>query len=287
MRKRKCGIIILGVWLLLALTGCGDTKETARAEEAEMTENTIEEEETTAAEVETETQNAEKEITSSQSVLRESDTITWFNAAGAVLIYLNGWDYRIYGGIPEGETSALISQQLLDGSWGVSDRESAKDTMEWLLSSGHNASLLKDLAHFEEEGLGEVAREDRAVFLYENWDISEEMAKLYAKCYELYEAGEEDIIIGWDYSRASNLFSWYYLAGYYTREEALDGSLAAAREIQQHFDSWDEFMDSYFLGYEYWAEESSGERQLVYRMLRSMEDGPYRVDWNLDLEKSW
>ena len=302
MRKKKYKSVLLGILLVLVLVGCGNTKETGKPEESEMTVETAAEEE--AIEIQGQTQGTQEEVTnidteglkefvsedetiSAVESAKEPDTIAWFNAAGAVLTYLNGWDYQIYGGMPEGKTTALISQQLLDGYWGVTDRETAENNMKWLLSSGHNAALLEDLAYFESEGLGEVAAQKRAAFLYENWDISEEMASLYAKCYERYEAGEDDIIIGWDYSRAFNLLSWYYLAGYYSKEEALDISLVAGWEIQEHFDSWDEFMESYFLGYEYWSEESSGERRLVYKKLKDMEDGPYTINWNLNLKKSW
>ena len=46
-------------------------------------------------------------------------------------------------------------------------------------------------------------------------------------------------------------------------------------------------MDSYFIGYEYWAEESSDERRAVYEDLKAASDSPFNVDWNLEFEKTW
>lgn len=92
---------------------------------------------------------------------------------------------------------------------------------------------------------------------------------------------------GWDYSRAMSLLGFYYLAGYYTEEESLDYSLDLAKDIQNHFDSWDSFMESYFIGYEYWAGEDSDDRREIYEELKSSSDIPFQLDWNMTLEKTW
>ena len=79
----------------------------------------------------------------------------------------------------------------------------------------------------------------------------------------------------------------YYLAGYYTEEEALDASLALAAEIQSSFDSWDSFMESYFVGYEYWSEENSDERRQIYEDIKASADNPFVLEWGMTLEKTW
>ena len=84
-----------------------------------------------------------------------------------------------------------------------------------------------------------------------------------------------------------NLLGFYYLAGYYTEQEALDLSLELATQIQPLYASWDELIDSYLRGYEYWAEESSDERRAVYEDLKSRPDNPFAVDYNTVLEKTW
>lgn len=59
------------------------------------------------------------------------------------------------------------------------------------------------------------------------------------------------------------------------------------KTIQNTFDSWDSFMESYFAGYEYWSEESGDERRNIYENLKSSSDNPFLLDWNTALEKSW
>ena len=97
----------------------------------------------------------------------------------------------------------------------------------------------------------------------------------------------EKAIDGWDYCRALNLLGYYYTAGYYTDTEALDKSLEIAQKVQEEFGSWDELIDSYMVGYEYWGEESSDERKAVYEELKGKEDNPYTVDFKMTLEKTW
>ena len=60
-----------------------------------------------------------------------------------------------------------------------------------------------------------------------------------------------------------------------------------AKKAQKEFSSWDEFYESYFAGYEYWAGESSDERRAVYEEIKEAENSPFLLDWNLTLEKTW
>lgn len=46
-------------------------------------------------------------------------------------------------------------------------------------------------------------------------------------------------------------------------------------------------MESYFIGYEYWADESSAERRELYEQIKSAGDSPFSVDFNTTLEKDW
>lgn len=221
------------------------------------------------------------------SVVETTDTIQWFNNTCAVLTAVNSWDYTIFGGLPANEASKQITQALLDSWWGVTDRASADETMDWLLAEGHRASFTDDMEYLEQAGAGEVPAEERVDFFLENFDIDVEEAENYAVWYGFYETYGDNALLGWDYSRAMSILGNYYLSGYYTEAEALDKSMEVAKMIQESFDSWDDFMESYFVGYEYWAEESSEERRGIYEEMKAQADSPYNVDWNLTFEKTW
>lgn len=51
--------------------------------------------------------------------------------------------------------------------------------------------------------------------------------------------------------------------------------------------SWDEFYESYFAGYEYWSEESSDERRAIYDEINGEAHSPFQLDWDLTFEKTW
>ena len=221
------------------------------------------------------------------STVEITDTIRWFNASYAVLTELNGWDYGRFGGLAANDDSMAKVQGMLNDSWDVTDRASADETLDWILTEGHRLSFQEDMQTFEEVGIADVGPEERVPLILDNFYLDEDEAQMCADWYSWYEQYGADAVAGWDYCRAMNLLSFYYIAGYYTEQEALDKSMEIAAQMQPLFGSWDELMDSYLRGYEYWAEESSDERRGVYEDLKSRSDNPYVVDYNMTFEKTW
>lgn len=221
------------------------------------------------------------------SKVKTSDTVQWFNNTYAILTVLNERDYTVYTGGPANTVSKMQAEVVLENSWSVTDRATADETLQWLLDEGHRLSLAEELEMLAELGLADIPETQRAETILEYYDLEETLAEQYAKWFSLYEQYGSDAAAGWDYSRAMWLLGYYYLAGYYTQEEALDQSLSLAKTIQSTFDSWDGFMESYFAGYEYWSEESSDDRREIYESLKSADDNPFRLDWNTPLEKTW
>lgn len=216
-----------------------------------------------------------------------TDTILWMNGTYAVLTTLNGHDYSIFGGTAPDSDCVETHKKMLDRQWGVTDRASADESLDWLYNEGHRARFTEEMESLAEDGLGGIEKEERADFFCENYGMTQEEAERYARFYEAYEEKGEDAISAWDYSRVVMLLSSYYVAGYYSETEALDEALEASRMIQTKYDSWDTFTDSYMLGYEYWAEESSDYRRMVYEMLAADPDSPYSLPWNMKLVKDW
>lgn len=91
----------------------------------------------------------------------------------------------------------------------------------------------------------------------------------------------------WDYSRAMSNLGFYYLAGYYTIDEALDKALETAKKIQSSFVSWDAYNENYMTGYCAWSGSDGKERREVIEGLKGSAFNPYAVDWNLTLKKTW
>ena len=217
-----------------------------------------------------------------------TDTLRWFNAAYAVLIDLNGRDFNLFGGIPANDDSKTIMQAGLADSWGVEDRTSADENIDWILSEGHRVDFAENMKALEDAGVtADTSTEDLAALLKDEYDFEDETANSFARAFGVYTEHGADAIAAWDYSRAMYLLSAYYHAGYYTEQEALDKSLEVAQTIQSMYESWDDFMDSYLWGYDYWAEEESTERREIYNKLKAQSDSPFRFDFKMNQEKTW
>ncbi|MDE6386877.1 MAG: DUF1266 domain-containing protein [Lachnospiraceae bacterium] len=94
--------------------------------------------------------------------------------------------------------------------------------------------------------------------------------------------------------RVNQLYAAYYVCGFMDYEEAMDASLENSIVLQQMYDSWEEMMDAYMLGFQFWKgdlkmtdDSPTIERYHYYTMLHSLEDNPYNMDWNMELKKSW
>lgn len=216
-----------------------------------------------------------------------TNTVKWFNASYAILTEINKWDYNRFGGLPANEETKAEIRGYLDDWWGVTDRESADETVEWLLTEGHRIGFAEDMRSMEEDGIEDIPEDQRAAFLLDNYDMDEDTAKFRVKLYPFYEKYGDHAIDGWDYCRTLNLAGFYYIAGYYTEQEALDLSMETAEKVQKVFESWDELVESYMRGYEYWMNKSADKRRAVYADLKTRRDNPYAVDYMLVMTKSW
>ena len=142
-------------------------------------------------------------------------------------------------------------------------------------------------------GLLEVDRKDFLDKLSEKEEV--ENPGRYVIAYLMHQNDvDPEYITAWDLCRVNQLYADYYLCGYMTYEEAMDASLENSLVLQGMYDSWEEMMDAYMLGYQFWqgdlavSEDSPTlKRYHYYEMLDGMPDGPYTLDWDLKLKKSW
>ena len=117
----------------------------------------------------------------------------------------------------------------------------------------------------------------------------------YVVAYYMYHAGiGAEYIAAWDFCRVNQLYADFYLCGFMDYGEAMDASLENSLRLQKMYDSWEEMMDAYMLGYQFWqgdlaiTEDSpTRERFSYYEMLKESNDSPYELDWNMELKKSW
>ena len=214
-----------------------------------------------------------------------SNVLLWINGTYAVLTELNGNDYTLLGGIELTQANQNGTILSLEQAWGVTDRATADTTIDWLLTEGHRVGYAGLMEALDELGAAEMTEDALVAYLNSNYSFTSDDEPVYlARSYSYYRTYGSGAIDGWDYCRAMSLAGWYYTAGYYTEEEAMQKSLEIAEIIQARFSSWDEMMDSYLMGYEYWSSTSSEQRRTVYEEIKARENSPFSLDWNLPLE---
>lgn len=221
------------------------------------------------------------------------ETIQWFNASYAALTYSNGWDWQLVGGLEPTEDNAALADMMLRSSWSVRDAESARETVDSLIAEGHREKCREYMEQLEEWGLLDAGQEKLLDKLSQLG--AEENPGRYVIAYQMHQNKiSPEYIAAWDLCRANQLYADYYLCGYMSYEEAMDASLENSLVLQGMYSSWEEMMDAYLVGYQFWngdlavtADSPSLRRYHYYEMLRDLPDGPYSLDWNLDLKKDW
>lgn len=227
-------------------------------------------------------------------------TVLWFNASYAPSTQSNksfGTDWKLVGGMNATEYNAEFNQQILNRDWNITDAASALETVENLKKDGHRKTfrncenVLADLGILDAD---ETTFADTLSKLIEADQLEGNVFR-YILVYSLHQNGlDADCIAAWDLCRANMLYADFYICGYMTYEEAMDASLENSLILQGMYSSWEEMMASYLLGYQFWkgdllTEEDSPtqQRYQCYLELLEMENGPYTLDWNTELKKSW
>lgn len=237
-----------------------------------------------------------------ESALRQRDvdcdTLQWFNATYAMFIEGLNRDYHFMGGTDDSsgrDRDYIVSQ--LKQSWGISDRESATETLYWLLSSGHAEGFAEDIQVMAYYGWLELPEEEMRREIMSHVDgesMTEEnmtaLADYFVREQAVYAVCGKNGIDAWDYCRFMQIAANSYYAGYLTLEESLELQLETAKAIQQQFSSWEEMNQSYLQGYIFWVDNSTAAylRERAYERLQKAEDSPYKtLDFQMTLEKFW
>lgn len=166
--------------------------------------------------------------------------------------------------------------------------EEKSDTVRWI-NATHGVLTATNQRNINIYGGEKPSSEAKHVYtesLNTWWDITNK-DQLIETVIELAETKAPQDIAAWDYSRAFSLLSQGYIAGYITREQALEMSFLIAEKIQPLYHSWDDFFEGYFKGYEMWSGNSSEIRRQSYQLLKNYENSPYNLPWNLELKKDW
>lgn len=209
-------------------------------------------------------------------------TLTFIIATSALHMYCNNWEYSDFGRGDPDDISDLADS--LKKNYYVSDKSTAALNVEWLVREGLKYEFIYVCRDLEKNG---VSGTEQALKNYLTAIYGDEAGPATAKAYLTYLEKGEHAIDGYDYSRAVTCLQWYVYAEIYTRDEALEAAFEIAKRVQKEFKSWDEYIDSYIAGSEFFYYRDMDERREMYEEIKASDFNPYEVPWNTPLTRSW
>ena len=204
--------------------------------------------------------NSEKRLTRAER---------WTLAASGVMTMKNG---EPFDQLPTQYSTKTIRIAHADW-WGIKDRRTQFERMEWLQAEGHRTALRTAVA--------------RVSALVQNIGPGEEVSltkhnEFIVNHLHLLRHSE---IIAWDYCRLICVARWGFCAEYLSRVEAWRWMQSAAAVLRRSFESWKGIGDNFVLGYRYWALDFMTDPSVfhAYERLLRWPGSPWNtVAWNID-----
>lgn len=215
-----------------------------------------------------------------------TNTMLWINGTYAVVSKINNWPMYRFGWYNPNYFFRKKCKKSLEEASGIKTESELYNTVLRLREGMHNNHALEIVIS---NGMDIISRKE----FNENMKKidSKKTVMYYTNIYNAYEKFGENAILGWDLSCAVSLCSMGYAAGLFTYEDGLERALEIGKQIQNTFDNWDSFYDSYVAGYAFWNEDDISSKYSSYKdrlkIIYDFKKDPnsfYHVDWNLDLD---
>ena len=193
-----------------------------------------------------------------------SPTLRWMNTAASILVVANHGSFRNMAGIfypgNEKRPAQIESvRRMLLKYWDIETHDTAMEEMQILLDIGMRTRYGEEMrmletryAGYSEEDLIREARQQNP-----NADEDSFLPKMLMA----YRRYGENALLGWDMGRAAFVIQSCYYAGYVSMAEVLEVGVEAGKKAQAVFHNWEEMMESYLLGGQYWQREDKGDPQ--------------------------
>lgn len=229
-----------------------------------------------------------------------SPTLRWMNTAGSILLAANGGSFRNMGGLyyPGNENCperVEQTRQMLREYWGIETHDQAMEEMRSLVDTGMRARYGRDMRLLEKKYGG--CSEEELIAQAQKQNPKADEDSYLPRMLMSYRKYGDNALLGWDMGRAAYIIQSCYFAGYVSMEEVLDIGVEAGKKAQAFFRNWEEMMESYLLGGQYWLHEDrsdpksmTSERWKLYKKMwrgdNLLRESPYlSIPFDLPLSK--
>lgn len=175
-------------------------------------------------------------------------------------------------------------RQMMSEWWGITNRQSALETLDWLKREGHRTEYNSVYDVLVVGGVTTCAAlPDADQSLCRDSDIKavHDIAK------QVHDQAGDKTLIAWDFGRLIDVTRWCYTMGWLSEEEAWTYIIPAAIEIQETYNSWEEFGRHYILGRAYWMRDmnANGAQENILKFLINEKNAtPWTtISWEVEL----
>ena len=188
-----------------------------------------------------------------------SPTLRWMNAAGSILIAASQHTnfHLLAGWRDNNEFDRESIKTMLWDYWGIQGHETAIKEMRSLIDEGMRASYRRkmELLSHKYKDATEVQLIEEARKTNPKADEDSYLPKMLTA----WRRYGENALLGWDMGRCAYITQCCYLAGYINMKEMLDLCVDAGTKAQAFFQNWEEMMESYLLGGQFWQHEDKND----------------------------
>ena len=163
------------------------------------------------------------------------------------------------------EVEKVIS--LFEWGWGEFTYENARNMAYDCLERGYNAK------YKEYCSMGAASPEFVSKYSPLQIKLLEEMKQQYPK----------QGMLAWDLVRVLSIVGGAYMGGAMAYEEAVGIAFEACKRLQENFSSWDDMVNNYTLGYQFWRNKKKKDRLRYYKQLKKT--WIYDISWNTVLRE--
>ncbi len=156
---------------------------------------------------------------------------------------------------------------LFEWGWGEFTNENARNMAYDCLERGYNTKY-KEYCSMD-------ASSPELVSKYSSFQrvLFEKMKQQYPK----------QGMLAWDLVRALSVVGGAYMGGAMAYEEAVGIAFEACKRLQENFSSWDDMVNNYTLGYQFWRNKKKKDRLRYYKQLKKT--WIYDISWDTVLRE--
>lgn len=172
-------------------------------------------------------------------------------------------------------------EEMLAEWWEVTDTDSTRETIAWLLDTGHHADADPALAEIRERGLEAITEKEKADEDSKTGNAFT-IAEFVMGVNETTEEELPETVLAWDLVRAVNIARWAFQCGYIDEEEMWEAIRKTADTAKKTFNSWEAYGASFAVGRGMWRGDTDDYETAdeVVQALLHKEDSPWKeFEW--------